>query len=46
MVWSVLHYNSDPQERVMATDQCEEYHFQFPFFRGESCEEIYNWYEP
>ena len=26
----------------MATDQCEEYHFQSPFFPGESCEEIYN----
>jgi len=26
----------------MATDQCEQYHFQFPFFPGESCEEIFN----
>ena len=32
------------KELVMATDQCEEYHFQSPFFPGESCEEIYNMY--
>jgi len=26
----------------MATEQCEEYHFQSPFFPGGSCEEIYD----
>ena len=29
-------------EFVVTADQCEEYHFQSPFFPGESCEEIYN----
>ena len=30
------------KELVMATDQCEEYQFQSPFFPGQSCEDIYN----
>ena len=30
------------KELVMATEQCEDYHFQSPFFPSESCEEIYN----
>ena len=30
------------KEVVMATEHCEKYHFQPPFFPGESCEEIYN----
>ena len=30
------------KELVMATDQCEDYHFQSPFHPGDSCEDIYN----
>ena len=30
------------KELVIATDQCTEYHFNPPFFPGESCEDIYN----
>jgi len=31
------------KELVMATDdQCEVYHFQSPFYPGESCQDIYN----
>ena len=30
------------KELVMATDQCEEYEFQSPFYPGRSCKVIYN----
>ena len=30
------------KELVIATDQCTEYQFKYPFFPDVSCEDIYN----
>ena len=30
------------KQLVMATGQCSDYQFQFPFYPGDSCEEIYD----
>ena len=30
------------KELVECTDQCKDYHFQSPFYPGDSCEDIYN----